>query len=134
MSCPGSLRLEADLIVDTGFAPRHAGMRSGQGDRRQLLYRAGDLYLDVSLHRRAEPSELALIGQLAAAGASSRNLADLPVVLDCAGGERLRTRSNGLGEFLLTHLPEGVTSLGIELDGWTSIRVSLPAAAAAEVG
>ena len=63
-----------------------------------------------------------------AGGAASRNLADLPVKIDGAGGEGARTRSNGLGEFLLTGVSVRQATLGISLDRWTSLQIPLPPA------
>ena len=124
-----TIRIEADLLLDTAKRPGRAGLLAGSCGRRQLLFRAGDVFLDVSLHRQAGSKQLALVGQLLDAGTASRKLTDLPVELDCANGEPTRTRSNGLGEFLLICVPEGVATLGVLLDRWTSLEVPLPAAA-----
>ncbi len=128
MTRQGALRLEADLVVDTGIGPRRPGMRAGDSGRRQLLFRAGELYLDLSIHRKAGSPERALIGQIIDGGTTSRNLAGLSVALDCADGKSAETRSNGLGEFLLTSVPEGLATLAIALDRWTDIEIPLPAA------
>ena len=128
MKRQGALRLDAELMVDTGIGPRRAGLRAGDTGGRQLLYRAGDLYLDLSLYRQAGSPERALIGQIVDGGSASRNLADLSVELDFANGEKAQTRSNGLGEFLLTCLPEEVATLAVTIDTWTNVQVSVPAA------
>lgn len=130
MSAPQPpIQIEADLLVDTGSGSRRAGLRQGGGSPRQLLFRAGDLYVDLSLHRRSGSTELALMGQLMAGGAASRNLADLPVTVGGRGGDAAHTRSNGLGEFLLTGIPARDATLGISLDRWTSLQIPLPAVA-----
>jgi hypothetical protein len=128
MKRQGALRLDAELMVDTLSGPRRAGLRASDTGRRQLLYRAGDLYLDLSIHRREGSPERALIGQIVDGGTASRNLADLSVELDFANGEKAQTRSNGLGEFLLAHVPEGVATLAVAIDRWTDLQVPLPAA------
>ncbi len=129
---PPTCRLEAELLVDTGFGSRRAGMRNGAGCRRQMLFRAGEIFLDLSLHRQVGTNHLALMGQLLDAGIASRNLADLPVELEFADGEQARTRSNGLGEFLLTGVAVENATLGISLDRWTSLQIPLPAVALPE--
>lgn len=125
------IQIEADLLVDTGSGRRGGLRHSGSGPR-QLLFRAGDLYLDLSLHRRQGSAELALMGQLMAGGTASRNVADLPVSVDGTSGEVARTRSNGLGEFLLTGVPAEKATLGIALDRWRSLQIPLSAAELAE--
>lgn len=127
------IRIEADLLVDTDTSPRRQGLRRTGGNPRQLLFRAGDLYLDLSLHRQAGSTRRALVGQLMAGGAVSRNVADLLVTVEGESGAVDRTRSNGLGEFLLTGVVAQDATLGIALDRWTSLQVPLPAAMPAEV-
>lgn len=121
------IHIEADLLVDTGGG-RRAGLRHRGGGPRQLLFRAGDLYLDLSLHRQQGSGEMALMGQLMVGGTASRNVADLPVSVDGTSGAVARTRSNGLGEFLLTGVSAEKATLGIALDRWTSLQIPLPAA------
>ncbi len=128
------LRLTADLLVDTDARRRRAGMRAGAAETRQFLFRAGDLYLDLNLRQRAGSPERVLAGQLLDGGTACRQLADLPVTVECSNGTRIQTRSNRLGEFLLFGLPEGGGTLGVSLDAWTSLEVSLPAAAADRKG
>ena len=129
MSGQPRLRLEAELMVDTAASgSRRAGLRA-RSSRRQLLYRAGDLYLDVSLEPQSGSPNLALVGQLLDGGTARRNLGDLHVALEYANGERIETRSNRLGEFLLLDIPREQSTLGVAIDGWTRVEVPLPVAA-----
>ena len=129
MSGQHRTRIEAKLMVDTAASgSRRAGLRA-RSSRRQLLYRAGDLYLDLSLERQSGSPIEALVGQLLDGSAARRSLGDLPVALEYETGEQIETRSNRLGEFLLLNTAREEGTLAVTLDAWTRLEVPVPVAA-----
>ncbi len=117
-------RLEVELVYDTADYPLPAGVRRRDVTSRHLLYRAGDLCLDLRVERDPRSSLTALVGQLANADEPLEPLAGVPVFI--MAGERVlaRANSNRMGEFQLEC--EGEASMSLCLQAGDERFIELP--------
>lgn len=107
-------RILARLVFDSFSQPLPAGVRARQPRSRQVMYRAGDVFVDLRLdHEHGQP-RVSLVGQIASRGVPA---ASLNVFL-MAGQEALaRAPVNEFGEFQLQYIPGPRMRLRIPLDG-----------------
>jgi len=107
-------RLIATLVFDPFAEPLTAGVRSEYRPVRQLVYRAGDYFVDLRLDAERDSTAVTLVGQIANYSAPADSLASIPIFL-MAGRKVVReTVSNGFGEFSLEYTPR------------TNLRLCLP--------
>ena len=118
--------IEVELLVDTDTKRRIAGLRHGGSRRRQLLFRAGELYADLQILRPPGSTKLVLAGQLVGSDLPG-SFSNLPLELDYEDGTLLRARTNELGEFLLTCPPRGRATLEVALDESIGLAIPIPA-------
>jgi hypothetical protein len=127
---PRTHRLLARLVFDSFSQPLPAGVRSRQRLTRQLMYRAGEIFVDLRLDREQGQRRVALVGQIA--GDRGRAAASDVVLLD--GREPIaRAPVNEFGEFQLECEPGAALRLRIPLAGdpW---GLDVPLARLAESG
>lgn len=92
--------LVATLVFDTCRQTASSGaLRSGSSGSRHLLYRAGDLAVDLRLEASARRERILLIGQVADARRPSAGLGDVRPSLLSQSGELAALDVNEWGEF-----------------------------------
>ena len=98
------LREIAELVFDSLLTPQLAGVRSAAGmGSRQLLYRAGEVMIDVRLESNDESERFALTGQVFRDQGSKVGMTRIPISLISGRNELARTATNQFGEFYLEH-------------------------------
>lgn len=110
-------RLVASLVFDSLTQPQMAGVRQSSSTARQILYRAGDWDVDLSLEAAEESETVDITGQVLKAEASPEEVAGIPVHLTQAGNIVLSTQTDRLGEFTFDRVPRGTYELNLELRG-----------------
>jgi hypothetical protein len=98
------LREIAELVFDSFLTPQLAGVRSVAGvGSRQLLYRAGEVMIDVRFEANDESERFALTGQVFRDQGSKVGITRVPISLISGKNELARTSTNQFGEFYLEH-------------------------------
>jgi hypothetical protein len=106
--------LLARLVFDSLRQPQMAGVRSRQRLSRQVMYRAGDFYIDLRVDAERGQRQISLIGQIASRGVPA---AALDVLLISGPETIARAPVNKFGEFHMKYVPGPRLRLRIPLEG-----------------
>jgi len=98
------IREIAELVFDSLLTPQLAGVRSAAGvGSRQLLYRAGEVMIDVRFEANDDSERFAVTGQVFRDQGSKVGMTRIPISLISGKNELARTSTNQFGEFYLEH-------------------------------
>jgi len=103
----------ASLIFDTFDEPMFAGIRRVGTPPRQLLFRAGDVDVDVKIESMEANDRITLVGQVLSS--ATKFFDNTPVKLESHGIVRYRTKTNVVGEFSFDEVPKDTYHLSVEL-------------------
>jgi hypothetical protein len=109
----GLRRFIASLIFDTFDQPMTAGVRRVGAPPRQLLFRAGDVDVDVKIESMEANNRITLVGQVLSS--DTKFFDNTPVKLEAHGIVRYRTRTNVVGEFSFDEVPKDTYHLSVDL-------------------
>jgi len=109
----GLRKFIASLIFDTYDQPMMAGVRRVGAPPRQLLFRAGDVDVDVKIESMEANDRITLVGQVLSSNAKFFD--NTPVKLESHGIVRYRTRTNVVGEFSFDEVPKDTYHLSVDL-------------------
>jgi hypothetical protein len=115
--------LAAHLTFDSAAELHPVGARGDRPASRQLMYQAGDYWLDLRLDRERNSMRVILVGQVANQKDPLLLMARLPVFVMAGKKIVSETASNEFGEFSLEFLPRQnlrlcvqVTQAGVQLE------------------
>jgi hypothetical protein len=104
----------AELVSDTFELPRFAfGTRRVGLPPRHLLFRAGEIDVDIQIESQESTGRVSLMGQLLSESGSFFDHA--PVRLESQGVVRFRTETNAVGEFSFDDLPKDTYNMSVDL-------------------
>jgi anti-sigma factor ChrR (cupin superfamily) len=103
----------APLVFDTYDQPMLAGVRRVGAPPRQLLFRAGDVDVDVKIESMEANDRITLVGQVLSN--TAKFFDNTPVKLESHGIVRYRTRTNLVGEFSFDEVPKDTYHLSVDL-------------------
>lgn len=106
-------RIIASLVFDTYDQPMLAGVRRVGAPPRQLLFRAGDVDVDVKIESMEANDRITLVGQVLSS--DTKFFDNTPVKLEAHGIVRYRTRTNVVGEFSFDEVPKDTYHLSVDL-------------------
>ena len=106
-------KIIASLVFDTFEQPAMAGIRRVGAPPRQLLFRAGDVDVDVKIESMEANDRITLVGQVLSTGAKFFD--NTPVKLESHGIVRYKTRTNLVGEFSFDEVPKDTYHLSVDL-------------------
>jgi anti-sigma factor ChrR (cupin superfamily) len=106
-------KIIASLIQDTFDEPMPAGVRRVGAPPRQLLFRAGDVDVDVKIESMEANNRITLVGQVLSS--ATKFFDNTPVKLESHGIVRYRTRTNLVGEFSFDEVPKDTYHLSVDL-------------------
>jgi hypothetical protein len=110
----GSLpRFIASLVFDTLDQPMFAGIRRVGTPPRQLLFRAGEVDVDVKIESMEANDRITLVGQVLSG--ATKFFDNTPVKLESHGIVRYRTKTNVVGEFSFDEVPKDTYHLSVDL-------------------
>lgn len=109
----GLPRIIASLVFDTFDQPMLAGVRRVGAPPRQLLFRAGDVDVDVKIESMEANDRITLVGQVLSS--ATKFFDNTPVKLESHGIVRYRTRTNVVGEFSFDEVPKDTYHLSVDL-------------------
>jgi len=113
-SAGGKLRkMIAALVFDTFDQPLLAGVRRVGAPPRQLLFRAGDVDVDVKIESMEANDRITLVGQVLST--TAKFFDNTPVKLESHGIVRYRTMTNLVGEFSFDEVPKDTYHLSVDL-------------------
>jgi len=113
-STGGKLRkMIAALVFDTFEQPLMAGVRRVGAPPRQLLFRAGDVDVDVKIESMEANDRITLVGQVLST--TAKFFDNTPVKLESHGIVRYRTMTNLVGEFSFDEVPKDTYHLSVDL-------------------
>lgn len=113
-STGGKLRkMIAALVFDTFDQPMLAGVRRVGAPPRQLLFRAGDVDVDVKIESMEANDRITLVGQVLST--TAKFFDNTPVKLESHGIVRYRTITNLVGEFSFDEVPKDTYHLSVDL-------------------
>jgi hypothetical protein len=108
-------RFIAALVFDTSDQPMFAGVRRVGAPPRQLLFRAGEVDVDVKIESMETNDRISLAGQVLSTG--PKFFDDTPVKLESHGTVKYRTKTNVVGEFMFDDVPKDTYHLSVDLPG-----------------
>jgi hypothetical protein len=106
-------KIIASLIFDTFDEPMLAGVRRVGAPPRQLLFRAGDVDVDVKIESTDSNDRISLVGQVLSN--NEKFFDNTPVKLESHGMVRYKTRTNLVGEFVFDEVPKDTYHLSVDL-------------------
>lgn len=107
-------KIIASLVYDTFDQPLVAGVRSMGVPPRQLVFRAGDVDVDVKIESMEANDRISLVGQVLSSG-TERFFHNRPVRLESHGSVRYKTTTNHVGEFTFDEVPKDTYHLSVDL-------------------
>jgi hypothetical protein len=113
-STSGKLRrIVASLVFDTFKEPMLSGVRRAALPPRQLLFRAGDVDIDVKIEATEANDRISLVGQVLSN--ATKFFDNTPVKLESHGTVRFKTTTNFVGEFSFDEVPKDTYHLSVDL-------------------
>jgi hypothetical protein len=109
----GLRKIIASLVFDTFDQPVLAGVRRVGAPPRQLLFRAGDVDVDVKIESMEANDRITLVGQVLST--ATKFFDNTPVKLESHGIVRYRTKTNVVGEFSFDEVPKDTYHLSVDL-------------------
>jgi hypothetical protein len=109
----GLRKIIAALVFDTFDQPMLEGVRRVGAPPRQLLFRAGDVDVDVKIESMEANDRITLVGQVLSS--ATKFFDNTPVKLESHGIVRYRTRTNVVGEFSFDEVPKDTYHLSVDL-------------------
>ena len=109
----GLRKIIAAVVFDTFDQPLLAGVRRVGTPPRQLLFRAGDVDVDVKIESMEANDRITLVGQVLSS--ATKFFDNTPVKLESRGIVRYRTRTNVVGEFSFDEVPKDTYHLSVDL-------------------
>jgi hypothetical protein len=106
-------KIVASLVFDTFDEPALAGVRRVGAPPRQLLFRAGDVDVDVKIESMETNDRISLVGQVLSN--SEKFFDNTPVKLESHGMVRYKTMTNFVGEFVFDEVPKDTYHLSVDL-------------------
>jgi hypothetical protein len=106
-------KIVAALVFDTYDQPMLAGVRRVGAPPRQLLFRAGDVDVDVKIESMEANDRITLVGQVLSS--TAKFFDNTPVKLESHGIVRYRTQTNVVGEFSFDEVPKDTYHLSVDL-------------------
>jgi hypothetical protein len=103
----------ASLVFDTFDEPMLAGVRRVGAPSRQLLFRAGDVDVDVKIESMEANDRISLVGQVLSN--TEKFFDNTPVKLESHGTVRYKTMTNFVGEFAFDEVPKDTYHLSVDL-------------------
>ena len=106
-------KIIAALVFDTYDQPMLAGVRRVGAPSRQLLFRAGDVDVDVKIEAMEATDRITLVGQVLSS--TEKFFDNTSVKLESQGIVRYLTLTNVVGEFSFDEVPKDTYHLSLDL-------------------
>lgn len=94
------------LVFDSFWQPALAGIRSAAVAPRQVLYRAGELSIEMRVEPEPLSERMSVVGQIYNTTKQDESLAEILVVVKNSQSTVAETKTNRFGEFQLSFIPD----------------------------
>jgi hypothetical protein len=94
------------LVFDSLWQPAAVGVRSAPSAPRQVLYRAGEIAIEMRLEPSLNSELVNVTGQISDAALKGEGLAGISVLVNGIKRKIAEARTNEFGEFQLSFVPE----------------------------
>lgn len=94
------------LVFDSLWRPAAVGVRSSPSTPRQVIYRAGEIAIEMQLEPVPNSERINIAGQISDTARQGEGLAEMPVLVSSSKGKVAETSTNRFGEFHLGFVPE----------------------------
>jgi hypothetical protein len=94
------------LVFDSLWKPAAVGVRSAPSTPRQVLYRAGEIAIEMRLEPSLNSELVNVTGQISDAALKGEGLAGISVLVNSIERKVAEARTNQFGEFQLSFVPE----------------------------
>jgi hypothetical protein len=115
----------AQLIYDTFRQPLPEGVRASTDSSRQLVYRLGNILVDMRMEPVAAPGRISLVGQVLRSAQADGGLKDVPVLLLRDKNKVAQTTTNDFGEFQFEFDTGQQLHLSIEIGQGIALLIAL---------
>jgi hypothetical protein len=119
------------LIFDSLWRPAAAGVRAGSGGPRQMIFRAGEIAIEIQIQPEPQSDRVSIAGQVSDASQQSEGVAEIPVVLAGPNGKIAEASTNQFGEFHISYSPETGARISFTVAGQRDLSVPLDGSGAA---
>jgi hypothetical protein len=113
------------LVFDSLWRPAAVGVRSASTTPRQLVYRAGEIAIEMQMQPEAHSDRISIAGQLSNTAQQGEGLAEIPVVVASPTGKIAEASTNRFGEFHLSFAPEVGLRISFGVSGENDLSVPL---------
>jgi len=117
------------LVFDSHWQAAMVGVRSSTSAPRQVLYRAGDLAVEIRLEPQPGSSRVNIAGQLSGSGHEAEGIPGIPIVVSGSKGLLAETTTNDFGEFDLAVVPEAGMRLLLDVPNHRKVSIPLEGSA-----
>lgn len=93
------------LVFDSLWQPALAGVRSTTTAPRQVLYRTGELSVEMRLEPEPLSERMSIVGQIYRSAEGNQGLTQVPVLVTSKTGSLAETHTNEFGEFQMSFVP-----------------------------
>jgi hypothetical protein len=116
------------LVFDSLWQPALAGVRSAAGAPRQVMYRAGEISIEMRLEPEPNSERVNIAGQVTKSVASGDGVEGAAVVISSVLEKIAETSTNSFGEFQLSFLPEDGLQISFVIAKGKDISIPLDGA------
>ncbi len=95
-----------NLVFDSFWQPALAGVRSTTAAPRQVLYKVGDVSVEMRLEPEPLSERMNITGQVYRSCGAGEGLAQIPVLVTGKAGSLAEAHTNEFGEFQLSFVPQ----------------------------
>ncbi len=113
------------LVFDSLWRPAAVGVRSTPSIPRQVIYRAGEIVIEMQLEPVPNSERVNIAGQISHTAREGADLAETPVVVSGSQGRVAETSTNRFGEFQLGFVPERNLRISFEVDNDKKLSIPL---------
>lgn len=113
------------LVFDSLWQRAAVGVRSTASAPRQVIYRAGEIAIEMQLEREPNSERINIAGQVSSTARRGEGLAEIPVIVSSPNGKIAEASTNRFGEFQLSFVPQGSLRISFGVVGETQLSIPL---------
>jgi hypothetical protein len=118
------------LVFDSLWQPAMAGVRSAHSTPRQILYRAGEISIDLRIEPEPKSERVHISGQISNSARQAEGIAEIQVVVSGYRSVLTSEFTNLFGEFHAVFVPEAGLRVSFYLLGEKELSIPLEGTAA----
>jgi anti-sigma factor RsiW len=113
------------LVFDSLWQPAAVGVRAAHSTPRRLIYKAGEITIEMQIEPELHSERLNIAGQVSNTAQQGQGLAEVRVSVSSSKGKLAEVATNQFGEFQLGFVPETGTRISFGGVGHDELTVPL---------